>query len=180
MITVISGTNRPGSLTAAFARQVVAELKLQTEEEVALIDLAALPHDYFHAGMYDADQTPAHFRKLHEEQLMPANKLVILSPEYNGSFSGAIKVFIDAVSIYEYANNFKQKPILLIGVASGRAGNLRGLDHLSAIMSHMGGYVIGGKLPLSNAGNLVNEAKEVTDLATRETIAKQIAHLLSI
>ncbi|PHI21137.1 hypothetical protein CEQ90_03700 [Lewinellaceae bacterium SD302] len=180
MITVISGTNRPNSLTAAFSRQVVTELKSQTDEEIQLIDLAELPHDYFHSGMYDPEKTPTAFRALHEEKLLPAQKLVVLSPEYNGSFAGAIKVFFDAVSVHEYALNFKQKPILLIGVSTGRAGNLRGLDHLSHILEHMGGYLIGGKLPISLAGALVNDDREVVDSATKATIAKQITHLISI
>lgn len=180
MITIISGTNRPNSLTAAFAREVADLIKQQTDEGVEVVDLAELPHDYFHKAMYDPAETPAVFRAMHEDKIVPASKLVVLSPEYNGSFAGALKIFIDALSVYRYAENFKQKPMLLIGVSTGRAGNLRGIDHLADIFTHMGGYVIGGKLPISQAGALVNEAKQVVDTATKTAISKQISHLLSI
>lgn len=180
MITIISGTNRPNSLTAAFAREVVRQTQELTDEAVELVDLAELPHDYFHPAMYDPADTPAEFRSMHESKITPADKLIVLSPEYNGSFAGVLKVFIDALSVHRYAENFKQKPILLIGVSTGRAGNLRGLDHLSDIFAHMGGYTIGGKLPISQAGALVDQAKEVVDEETKATISKQISHLLSI
>jgi NAD(P)H-dependent FMN reductase len=47
---------------------------------------------------------------------------------------GSLKLFIDACSVREYKQNFKGKKAALVGIASGRAGNLRGMDHLTGVM----------------------------------------------
>lgn len=180
MITIISGTNRPGSTTLAYAKEVLATSLAKTNEKVEFIDLAELDHSFIGPGMYDPAQAPSSFVEMYDAKLRPAKKLIILSPEYNGSYAGILKAFIDVVSVRNYKENFAAKPILLIGIASGRAGNLRGLDHLSAILTHMGGHVIGGKLPISNATNMLNEAGEVADEATKEALGKQIDHLISL
>ena len=109
MITVISGTNRKASESLLFARQFVEYLQNHGEEEVKLLSLESSPHDWFHSEMYDtAEQTPS-LRAMQDEYILAADKFLIISPEYNGSFPGVLKLFLDACSIREYATNFKGK-----------------------------------------------------------------------
>ena len=77
MITVISGTNRPNSFTSIVSRQYVELLKEVTEEPVHLIDLAELPHDWFTPVMYQENQQGAIIRKLQDEYIAPASRLVV-------------------------------------------------------------------------------------------------------
>lgn len=182
MLTIISGTNRPDSRTAAFARYVqeLATSLVEKGENVELIDLEKLDHAYYHPGMYDPKQAPPGFADVYEKKVLPAQKFIILSPEYNGSFPGALKAFLDAVSVRNYDENFTRKPIMLIGVSTGRAGNLRGMDHLADILSHMGGYVIGGKFPISLAQDLLDGDMWVTSEVAKTALAKQIGEFISI
>lgn len=154
MITVISGTNRKASESLLFARQFVEFLQKSGEEEVKLLSLESSPHDWFHSEMYDtAEQTPS-LRAMQDEYILAADKFLIISPEYNGSFPGVLKLFLDACSIREYATNFKGKKAALVGIASGRAGNIRGIDHLTGIMHHMGTIIMPSYLPISRVGEL--------------------------
>lgn len=157
MITVISGTNRRESESLLFARQIAAFLEANTDETVKLLPLESIPHDWFHPEMYEKDQQSPSLRSLQDEYILPAQKFIFVVPEYNGSIPGALKLFLDACSIREYQTNFKNKKAALIGVATGRAGNLRGIDHLTAILHHMGTHIMPAYLPISRIGALTEE-----------------------
>lgn len=173
MITVISGTNRQGSECLSFAKKYTALLKANTEEEVKLLALESIPHDWFHAAMY-AEQTPS-LTALQDEYVLPADKMVFVIPEYNGSFPGAVKLFIDACSIRSYAQNFQGKKAALVGIASGRAGNLRGMEHLTGVLNYLGTTVMPDRLPISSISKLKNEQGEITDQDTIKTMEAHAA-----
>ena len=79
--------------------------------------------------------------------------LFFVIPEYNGSFPGIFKAFIDASDI---RSSFHGKKVCLIGVSDGRAGNLRGMDHLTNICGHMKMNVLNLKIPISSVGSLID------------------------
>ncbi len=161
MITIISGTNRKDAATHIFAQYYFELMKNITEEEVQYLSLEMVSSTALHNAMYSADHQDNTVTHLQDQFIIPATKIVILSPEYNGSYPGIVKLFIDACSIREYKKSFSGKKIGLIGIASGRAGNLRGLDHLSDIFQHMGSTIYPNKLPISSIGGILNEDKKI-------------------
>ncbi|MEL6140396.1 MAG: NAD(P)H-dependent oxidoreductase [Bacteroidota bacterium] len=180
MITVISGTNRPNSRTLHFARHFRDELAVLSKDKVALLDLAEIDHAFFRPAMYDSASMPAGLRRLQEQQIIGAEKIAIVCPEYNGGYPGALKTFIDAISVYRYKENFLAKPVSLIGVSTGRAGNLRGLDQLAQIIQHMGGYLMTKKLPLSRVDDLLDDSGKVIDENTLASLREQANQLVGI
>jgi NAD(P)H-dependent FMN reductase len=164
MITVISGSNRKGTECLTFASAYTQMLRRLTDEPVELLALDQVAHDWFHPDMYD-EPSPS-IIALQEKYILPADKFVFFSSEYNGGFNGVLKLFIDAVSVRRYKDNFKHKKAALIGVASGRAGNLRGMDHLTGILNHLGAIVMPDKLPISRIEKLMDENGAVADPAT--------------
>ncbi|SER32506.1 NADPH-dependent FMN reductase [Neolewinella agarilytica] len=178
MITIISGTNRPGSKTLQFATASL-ELLSEMDEDVQLLDLATIAPQWLHTGMYTpADITPE-LLDIQKRFVLNVDAFVIIVPEYNGSYPGMMKLFIDAISVNEYPSNFKNKAFALIGVASGRAGNLRGIDHLADTIAHMGGWVLPNKLPLSGVEALLNEDGKVTDEATLTSLRSSAEQLIA-
>ncbi len=178
MITVISGTNRKDSECLQFARLYQKLLQEGPEEEVKLLALESLPHDWFHPEMYHSGGQSASLSRIQDEYILPAGKMAMILPEYNGSFPGAIKLFIDACSVRRYADNFKGKKIGLLGIASGRAGNLRGMEHMTGIMHYLGALVMPDKLPISRIEELMNEKGAITDEATLSTLRQHAADFL--
>jgi len=174
MITVISGTNRKGSNTEKFAKHFYKLIKLKTKEPVKYYSLQKLPNDILKISMYNSRSQSKALRKIQEEKMIPADKFFVVSPEYNGSFPGVLKLFIDACSIYEYGPTFKGKKAGLVGVASGRAGNLRGMDHLGSVLNHVGTEVMGAKLPISQCGDLVDKKGVITYKGTLEAMEKHV------
>lgn len=179
MITIIASTNRKNSDTSRFAGHYLMLINQQTDEEVQLLKLEEIPHDWFHPDMYsEKKQTPS-LAKLQDQFILGAEKFVFIIPEYNGSFPGSLKLFLDACSVRKYKDNFKWKKVALVGVATGRAGNLRGMDHFADVLNHVGAVVLPNKLPISRIAALVDEAGTVIDAGTNEALQKQIQEFLA-
>ncbi|MCB9265300.1 MAG: NAD(P)H-dependent oxidoreductase [Lewinellaceae bacterium] len=168
MITVISGTNRKNSECLKFARLYFEMLKESTEEEVKLLALEHIPYDWFFPEMYTR-QAPS-LKRLQDEYILPATKFVFVTPEYNGSFPGAVKLFIDACTVRKYTSNFKGKKAALVGIATGRAGNLRGMEHLTGVLNFLGTVVMPDKLPISRISDLKDGEGDVIDEETLEAM----------
>jgi chromate reductase, NAD(P)H dehydrogenase (quinone) len=174
MIVIISGTDRKDGLTHTLADHYFQEISKKTDEKVALFSLEDLPPDLYGADMYKKDTLSDEFQKIENELLIPAHKFVFVIPEYNGSFPGILKLFIDAASIRSKMAIFKGKKAALVGVATGRAGNTRGLEHFTSVMMYMGVTVMPNLLPLSSFHKLLNEDKKIQDEGTLKAIDGQI------
>ncbi len=163
MISIICGTNRPGSLTGIYAKKFYEIFNEKAFGEVQYLSLEDLPNDMIHSGMYASDTQASGVTELQDKYILGADAFFILSPEYNGSFPGVLKTFIDAVSIRDYAGSFKGKKVGLFGVASGRAGNLRGNDHLTGVMNHVGCTVMPKAVPFGQAQTFLDVDKNIVD-----------------
>jgi chromate reductase, NAD(P)H dehydrogenase (quinone) len=151
MYLIISGTNRRESFTLRVAdlyRSILKEKKIEAPV-LSLIGLELL------------ERNPS-VLELEKKWLLPADKFIFISPEYNGSIPGVLKCLIDVTD----RKVWKGKKALLTGVSKGRAGNLRGMDHLTGIMHYVGTVVHPNKLPISIVDTLFNE----DELQHRETL----------
>ena len=135
MITVISGTSRKDSMTLRVAKYYQNCLAQHTDE-VKLLSLEDME-----LGKRGDD-----LLKIEEELLIPTEKFVFVMPEYNGSFPGILKMMIDNSDIRKC---WWHKKALLVGVADGRAGNLRGMEHMTNILHYIKVNVHYNKIPLS-------------------------------
>ncbi len=91
MITVISGTNRPESNTRKVAG-LVLEALTNNAEPAQLVDLSELPDELFASSSYASK--PENFAPL-QEVILSTDGILTVVPEYNGSFPGVLKYFID-------------------------------------------------------------------------------------
>jgi chromate reductase len=172
MITIISGTNRPKSNTLKIAQHYL-QLLVKQGVEAQLLSLEQLPVDVAFNELFF--KRSATFQGILDEYIIPIQKLVIIAPEYNGSFPGILKVFIDAM----HADAIRGKKVGLIGVSSGRAGNLRGLDHLTGILHHMGVFVHPYLAPVSSVLTLLDKDGQLVDEAANKVLEKHVHGIIN-
>ena len=165
MITVISGTDRKNSNTRKVADEYVRMLQQQNVE----VQLLAL-EEYKHI-IKEGNE----LRALQEQFLFPVDKMIIVVPEYNGSYPGILKLLIDHSDIQQA---WWYKKVLITGVSTGRAGNLRGMEHLSGVLLHLRMILHYNRLPLSTVNRLFNEQNQFSDQATLSAIENQINEFL--
>lgn len=165
MITIISGTNRKYSNTYKIAREYQLLLKERGFEAgiFSLEDVNLLQYD-------------AAFEKIENEILIPTTHFIIISPEYNGSFPGVLKLLFDNSRSHEI---WFHKKALLTGVATGRAGNLRGMDHLADVLNYIKITVHPGKLPISVINSVVDSDGKIADKNTLKAINQQLDEFIN-
>lgn len=168
MYTVIAATNRPDSQTYKVAK-IYFDLMKKEGLDVKLLNLEGLMGSVIHADMYE--QSTGLMKELQDEYLIPANKFVVVCPEYNGSFSGIFKLLIDASDVKEC---WYDKKACLVGVAAGRAGNLRGMDHLTNVFGHVRVNVHWNKVPLSRIDQELTPEGTFANEGTLNVLRRQL------
>ena len=160
MITIISGTNRKHSNTSKIAREY--QLILQEKG----IDAGVLSLEDLDLLQYNTA-----FETIENMILIPTTHFIIISPEYNGSFPGVLKMLFDTSRSHEI---WFHKKALLTGVATGRAGNLRGMDHLADVLNYIKITVHPNKLPISAVNSVVGSDGKIIDKNTLKAINQQL------
>lgn len=168
MITVINGTNRPGNLSQVVARYYINKIE-ESGEEVLYLDLQAMPFEYLKLDSLKTEDEKIGLANWVQKFLGQTSKLVIVCPEYQGSYTGILKLFIDFV----HPQYFEGKKIALVGVSKGRFGNLRGLDHLTGIFNYLRAFVLPQKVIISMVHTQL-ENEQLKDEKTKIEIEKQL------
>jgi NAD(P)H-dependent FMN reductase len=158
MITIIQATNRPDSNSEFVSKQIAFLLSRLGMEDIRTISMANLPDEILHSTSYEADSLPPELMDLQDQLMIPASKFIWILPEYNGSFPGVLKFFIDVLSVRKLDDTFSNKKSMLIGIATGRSGNIRGLDHFTSILIHLKSIVFPRLLPISRVSDLMDES----------------------
>jgi len=164
MITVISGTNRKDSMTIKVAT-LYHKLFAEKTDNVKLLSLER----------QDVLERGEDIIKMEEEYLIPSEKFVFIMPEYNGSFPGILKLMMDNSDIKKC---WWYKKAMLVGVADGRAGNLRGMEHMTNILHYLRMHVLYDKLPLSRINEEIDIKGNLLKPATAQVINNQIDSFL--
>lgn len=165
MYTIISGTNRSESNTIRVAEQYQ---QILADKGIAA-NLVSLVH-------LDVSQRNPVVTELEETILIPSEKIIFIAPEYNGSIPGVLKSLID---ISDIQRSWWGKKALITGVSSGRAGNIRGMDHLTGILQYVKMIVHPNKLPISVINKLLNKEGMIADVNTLLVINLQLDEFIS-
>ena len=113
--------------------------------------------------------------KVEKNLLIPSEKFVFIMPEYNGSFPGILKLMMDNTDIRKC---WWYKKAAIVGLADGRGGNLRGIDHFTGILHYLKMNVLYNKLPLSRINEEVSSDGKWLKPATESAIKYQIEEFL--
>jgi chromate reductase, NAD(P)H dehydrogenase (quinone) len=144
MIKIIVATHRNNSLSQRIA-QIYQEILSQSAVQSEILNLRELPHDFVFSALFEQNGKNPSYNAFHEK-VKSGSKFVFIVPEYNGSFPGVLKAFIDGMS---YPNTFKNKKCALVGISSGVGGGGIALSHLTDIFHYLGMHVLALKPKLA-------------------------------
>jgi chromate reductase len=143
MITLISSTNRPNSVSLMVTQQYAHMLE-QRGESTQIISLESMPDDFLGTALYHNSGKNEHFNIL-RSQVEEAQKFAFIIPEYNGSFPGVLKLFIDGL---KFPGTLRNKKAGLIGVSSGIQGGALALSHINDVFNYLGMHVMANRVKL--------------------------------
>jgi NAD(P)H-dependent FMN reductase len=166
MITIIAGTNRADSKTLLVANLYYKLLSARTDD-VQVLSLEQ-------KQVWERGES---MLELEQKFLIPAERFIFIMPEYNASFPGILKVMIDNSDIKKC---WWYKKAALVGISDGRAGNLRGIEHMTAILHYMKVHVLYNKLILSRVNEEISAEGEIIKPETIALINTQIDEFLGL
>ena len=154
MITIVAGTNRKGSNTLKIAKYYQKQL-LKKGLATELFSLMDLPADLIISDLYGKRSET--FQKI-QSLITKTEKFLFIIPEYNGSFPGVLKTFIDACT---FPDSFYDKKACLVGISSGKYGNVRGIEHFNGVCAYLYLNVMPLRLHIDNIKAELNENDEL-------------------
>ncbi|MCS7153782.1 MAG: NAD(P)H-dependent oxidoreductase [Bacteroidia bacterium] len=169
-VAILSATHRPGSYTRRVALYVAREIEA-AGVPYHFVDFQTLPRDFLFSDLFGARSET--FSAI-IDALERCSAWVWVVPEYNGSFPGIVKVFIDALP----RETLRGRRAGLIGVSDGRFGNLRGLEHLTGILHYCQMTVEPFRAHLMRISSFWDEARGMPAPAYQEEIKKLLGLLL--
>ena len=174
MITILAGTNRPNSRArriANFYRTLLTDLGAESQ----ILDLAELPTDFTATALYHNVGRHPEFNAL-SAMLDASPKLVIVTPEYNASFPGVLKAFIDGLA---YPGGIQGKKVALVGLSSGGQGGLLAMAHLTDVLMYLGSAVLPQRVRLPFINQDLNADDSLNHDLSRQLLREQAAALLA-
>jgi len=169
LIPVVLGTGRKerqSEKVAHFAHTTISSKGGVVSEFVDVRDYLSSP---FTVPSWEEHSEASKWRKIAQE----ASGFIFVVPEYNRSFPGEFKLLFDS-AFKEYAN----KPVVLIGVSSGKYGGVRAIQHLLPVLHAASMHVLGTTVATPDVGTFSSgevDAKYVEFLNTiTETLIKNI------
>ena len=172
MITIVSGTNRKNSVSLHVAKQYQSILS-ELGAESNILTLEDLPLDFLNVALYENAGGNQQFN-LMRKQMNSAKKILFVIPEYNGSFPGVLKVFIDGL---DRARALTDKKVALVGISAGDQGAGIALSHITDILNYCGAHVLGYRLRMPGISNLMTD-KVITNQVYLAKLHKQAANFI--
>jgi azobenzene reductase len=167
-VSIILGSIRIGRHSHRIAYYLEKKLK-EMAIEVTMIDLAEHP-----LPMMEEENGTLHNPtgdiSIIGTQLKEADAMILVSPEYHGSFTGVLKNALDF-----YWAEFKKKPIGVVTTGSGKMGGINASIQMQHVVLSLGAYALPTKLLIAEIQHAFNDQYE----PLREDIVKNSERFLN-
>ena len=181
-ILVFAGSTRTGSFNKKLVK-IAADGARSAGAEVTEIDLRDYSLPLYDGDLEEKEGLPANARKL-KNIFFAHQGLLISSPEYNSSISGALKNAIDWVS--RPAPNesplqaFDGKVAALMSASPGALGGLRGLVTLRSILGNIKVIVLPDQVAVPKAHEAFAQDDRLKDEKQHASVAQLGANVAKL
>src|SRR5258706_14034298 len=122
-IEIIAGSRRKNSLTKRVALHLYKVMKETTDHRIGLVDMQEWNLPPLQTIFTSVENTPEEFRPL-SKRIFEADAFILVSPEYNGSYSSALKNLLDHFPKQHH------KPFGIVTASPGALGGVRAAQQL--------------------------------------------------
>ncbi len=163
-IEIISGSARTESVTRRVAIHLLHELKLKSGHDIGLIDLREWSHLPQVQHVFSSiEKTPEEFRPL-AERIFQADAFILVTPEYNGSYSPALKNLLD------HFPKQSHKAFGVVTASTGAMGGMRASQQLLLLVPALFGIASPSMLITPFVDKKFSEEGELVDHAFQRNV----------
>jgi len=169
-IVGISGSLRTGSFNTALLRAAV-----DVAPDGVTLEVASIKDIPLYNGDIEANEgIPFAVQQL-KDRIVACDGVLLVTPEYNNGMPGVFKNAIDWLSRppADIPRVFGNRPIAIIGASPGGFGTILAQNAWLPVLRTLGMRPwFGGRLMVSHAGSVFNDAGEMVDAGIKEQLRK--------
>lgn len=169
-VFILAGSNRKQATSTMISRYIGSIMEGQGIR-TTIFDLYEKPLPFY---CTDIETTDAHVNEL-KQGLLAADGIVLATPEYHGSLSGALKNALDFVGF----DHFDGKPVLSVSSAGGAVG-VSSLQHLQTIVRNVHGINCPEWISIGGMQRTFTAGGEPEDAKTRERVKRTVQYFVSL
>jgi len=178
-VLALSGSTRTESFNKKLINEA-ANIARQKGAHVTVIDLKDYPIPFYDGDLETNQGMPENAKRI-RKLMLASDRIIIASPEYNGSLSAVLKNLIDWASRNEAGqpsrDAFTGKKFAIMSASLGGGGS-DVLSNLRAMITRIGGNVISDQTAVTNASAAFNDQGRLENRALKNQLTQEIAQLL--
>jgi azobenzene reductase len=167
-ITILYGAIREGRLSIRAARAVQKALMETGKADITFIDIKDYNIPVMEARLKDMANPPAYLVDI-SNKLSQADGIVFVTPEYNNSYSGALKNTVDY-----FTKEWSKKPIGIVCGSNGRQGGINASNLLQLLVLAINAFPMPYKLLVPELQNALDDDGNPQN----EIMAKNLKHFV--
>lgn len=172
-VAIVLGTARAKRESEKIAQLPLTILNADGRTEPVLVDVRDHLASSHTVLPWDVQGTE-HVVTPWKELALQARGFVFVVPEYNYGYPGELKLLLDTL-YREYRN----KPVMLCGVSSGRFGGARVVEHLKPVLIELGLIPVNPALHVIEVGSFFTDFRETDRVTFKKHAGNAITELLS-
>jgi NAD(P)H-dependent FMN reductase len=155
-VGIVIGTNRMGALSSKMGTQLES-IYSERADSVDLIDLSAMDGSFVEASAY---RHPSEIVQSMVARFLACDAVLFIVPEYNGSYPGALKLYVD---MFPYPQGFEKRPCAYVGLAAGQFQGLRAVEHLQQVAAYRNAHNYARRVFVGNSYGQFDESGKLKD-----------------
>ena len=162
--------------TTKKALSVALKGAAEFDAETTLLEIRDF--DLVFYGSVPQDEYPPDVLRL-RKALKDSQGIILATPEYHGSLTGALKNMLDLMRI----EDFETKIIGLVGVAGGHIGAINSLNTMKTICRNLHCWVLPQEVSIADSAQTFNDDGIVKDPALEErllNVGRQVVKFASV
>ena len=170
-LQVIVGSTRPNRVTLRIARWVAATAAAMPDTTVELVDLTDYDLPFLDEPIsprYNPNRTPNPAAKRWLDKLAEADAFVMVTPEYNRSYSAVLKNAIDYVDF-----QMERKPVALVG--HGTTGGAQAIAHLRGVLPGIHAITVPAATFVMGAADILDQDGNLSEAAQAKQYGPQMS-----
>lgn len=170
-IVIISGSPKTNSLSYRAALHLRETLLNTTAHKIDIVDVRTWNLPMFEKVFSSIEATPESFQPL-AKLMFEADCFILVSPEYNGSYSAALKNLLD------HFPKQLRKVIGIVAASNGKFGGMRSSQQMILLGAALFGIVSPTMLILPQVDKVFDESGNLADEKYQHSIHQFLAEFL--
>jgi NAD(P)H-dependent FMN reductase len=172
-ITILSSSTRIDRLSHRVALALEAAINGSGKHSAAVLDLAAY-HFPIMEEVLQRHPNPPEGLEAFAQEIRRSDAHLFVSPEYNGSYTSALKNAVD----YLKEQEFSKKAIGVVAVSTGALGGIRAALSMQQLVLGVSGYPIPQMMTVPQVGQKFDDSGAVLEPAFVQKIQQYLEQFL--